>query len=237
MKRSLTALLMMLALFGAHRPAQAGIPVIDVAALAQLIQQVTYWSEQIRHMVTQVNQLRATYESISGQRGMGQVLAISDAARNYLPEEIGATLDAIGPVAGAYAGVAGAVQAIVSANAVLPAGMLEELTPEQRELIERSRQAAASLQQMSRTAYANTSRRFGELRGLITAIGATDDQKGILELAARIQAEQAMLVNEQTKLTTLHQVAQAQELARAQQVREHSVRSVGTFRSSPARTY
>ena len=93
MKR-LAPMFVALALLTAAPAARAGIPVIDVAAIAQLIQQVTYWTQQIQHMVTQVNQMRTTYESISGQRGLGQLLAITTAARNYLPEEIGPVLDA-----------------------------------------------------------------------------------------------------------------------------------------------
>jgi len=239
MKRPSVALLLALALaLGlASSPARAGIPVIDVAAIAQLIQQVTYWSQQIQHMVTQVNQLRQTHESITGERGMGELLPVPAAARNYLPEEIGPMLDAAAGTAGAYAGVSAQVRTLVTANAVLPADTLAELTPEQRALIEDARQAAAALQGLSRAAYGNASQRFAQLQQLLAAIAATGDQKAILELSARIQSEQTMLQNEQNKLATLHQVAQAQELARAQQVREHSVRGVGAFKALPPKAY
>lgn len=237
MKRILASTVLGLALLLSSAPARAGIPVIDVAAVAQLIQQVMYWTEQIQHMVTQVNQLRQTYQSISGQRGMGQLLALTDAARNYLPEDIGPLLDGIDGAAGAYAGVSGQIQSILNANAVLSPQALADLTPEQRALIEDARRAAASLQSLSRTAYGQTSRRFAQLQSLIGQISATDDQKAILELSARIQAEQNMLANETNKLTALYQVAQSQELARAQQMREHSVRAVGTFRDLPAKSF
>ena len=46
-----------------------------------------------------------------------------------------------------------------------------------------------------------------------------------------------MLANEHTKLTTLYQVAQAQRMVRAQQVREHSVRATGAFKALPAKAY
>jgi type IV secretion system protein VirB5 len=237
MKRHLAILLSAVVLASAPAPARAGIPVIDVAAIAQLIQQVTYWTQQIQHMVTQVNQLRQTYDSISGQRGLGALLPIANAARNYLPEDAGALIDTAGGLAGAYAGVTGQIQTLLAANAVLTPQQLGDLTPAQRALVEDARRAAAALQGLSRTAYGNTSQRFAQLQQLLTAISATGDQKAILELSARIQSEQTMLQNEQNKLTTLYQVAQAQELARAQQVREHSVLSVGTFRALPAKAY
>lgn len=217
--------------------ARAGIPVIDVAAVAQLLQQITYWTQQIQHMVTQVNQLRTTYESMSGQRGLGGLLAIPIAGRNYLPEEIGPLLDAAGGLGGAYAGAGAQIEALVNANAVLTPAALGNLTPEQRALLEKARQSSATLQAMSRNAYGNTSARFAQLQQLITAIGATGDQKAILELQARVQGEQSMLQNEQTKLTTLYQAAQAQELVRTQQVRELAVKSVGTFKNLPAKAY
>jgi type IV secretion system protein VirB5 len=237
MKRTFASAALALGLLLAATPARAGIPVIDVAALAQLMQQVAHWTQQIQHMTTQIRQLQQTYDSISGQRGLERLLPITPAARNYLPEEIGPMLEAIGPVAGAYAGVAGQVRTLVEANTVLQGEAFESLTAEQRTLIENARRAAAGLQRMSGVAYGQASRRFAQLQQLLAAIAATDDQKSVLELSARIQSEQTMLATEHTKLTMLYQLAQAQALARAQQMREHSVRSTGSFKSLPARAY
>ena len=46
---------------------------------------------------------------------------------------------------------------------------------------------------------------------LIDAIPAATDQKGILDLQARIGAEQGMLQNEQTKLLVLSQALRAED--------------------------
>lgn len=237
MKHVFANAVMALALATAAAPARAGIPVIDVTAIAQLIQQVMYWSEQIQLMVNQVNQLRQTYDSITGQRGMGEVLAISEAARNYLPEDWQGALSMTEGAAAAYGGAANQVQTVLSANAILTGTALDTFTPEQRAVVEDARRAAAVLQGLSQTAYGRTSQRFRELQVLIATIAATNDQKAALELSARIQAEQNMLQNEQTKLTTLYQAAQAQEWARDQRVRELGIQSVGTFRELPARRY
>jgi type IV secretion system protein VirB5 len=69
---------------------------------------------------------------------------------------------------------------------------------------------------------------------LIDAISRATDQKGILELVARIDAEQGMLQNEQTKLNVLSQAAQGGEWARRQRAREQAVVSVGSLRNLPA---
>jgi P-type DNA transfer protein VirB5 len=237
MRRFIAAIVLACALAAVSSPARAGIPVIDVTAIAQLIEQIGYWKKQIDHMVTQIEQLRDTHRSITGQRGMGLLLAISPEARNYLPEDWQQVLDAAGAAAGAYAGTGSAVQAILAAQAVVSAEDLDRMTPEQRALLEDARIAAAALQGLSRTAYGHTSQRFAQLQQLLAAIAATDDQKGILELQARIQSEQTMLQNEQNKLTTLYQMVQAQELARSQQIREHSVRGVGSIKDLPPKSY
>ncbi|MFM1990383.1 MAG: hypothetical protein RJA99_3340 [Pseudomonadota bacterium] len=235
--RFLPAALIALALALTASPARAGIPVIDVAALAQLMQQVTYWTQQIQHMVTQVNQLKATHDSMTGDRGLQTLLPVAIAARNYLPEEIGPVLDAGAGIGAAYGEASGLVTMLVQANAKLAPDALAELTPDQRAVIEDARRAAAALQGLSRTAYGRTSQRFAQLQQLIAAIGTAGDQKAMLELSARIQSEQTMLQNEQAKLTTLYQAAQAQALVRVQQIRELTVQGAGTFRQLPSRTY
>src|SRR5687768_13168047 len=92
MRRQLFAFLLAAAALLVPLHARAGIPVIDVTAIAQLVQQVTYWQQQISAMQRQYDQLRAsreqlnqTYNSMTGTRGMEQLLPTSDLDRNYLP--------------------------------------------------------------------------------------------------------------------------------------------------------
>ena len=89
-------------------------------------------------------------------------------------------------------------------------------------------------QAIARTALANSSDRFASLQQLIGAIGGAADTKAALDLNARIVAEQTMLQNEQTKLQLLSQVAQSQEAARAQQLREQALADQGSLRQLPA---
>ncbi|MGH8262050.1 MAG: type IV secretion system protein, partial [Steroidobacteraceae bacterium] len=121
----------------------------------------------------------------------------------------------------------------IRANAVLDAAALGRLSSVERDSLESSRRSAALLQVMAREALSNTSSRFASIQQLIDAIPRATDQKGILDLQARIQAEQGMLANEQTKLTVLHQAAQAEELARRQRVREQALSSVGRLSTLP----
>ena len=67
--------------------ARAGIPVIDVTAIANLIQQIGYWQQQITGMTNQLNQLQQTHAAMTGTRGMQSLLPMSNLERNYLPPD------------------------------------------------------------------------------------------------------------------------------------------------------
>ncbi len=96
----------------------------------------------------------------------------------------------------------------MKANSILSGTQMEALSPELRQIVEQGRQSAALLNGMTQSAYQNTSQRFSALQLLISRIASAQDPKAIQDLQARIQAEQNMLTNEQTKLQSLYQVAQ-----------------------------
>jgi type IV secretion system protein VirB5 len=207
----------------AGAPKAAGIPVIDVAAIVQLIQQITYWQQQIQGMVNQLNQLRASYAAITGGRGMEALLPYAGLARNYLPPDYQELLNAANGANGAnstYSALASQVRAAVNATAVLSNGQLSLLSPAERALVEDGRRAAGTIQATTRAALQSTSQRFAALQQLIGAIGTAGDDKAIQDLQGRIAAEQAMLQNEQTKLQTLYQITQADQWANEQRTRE-----------------
>jgi type IV secretion system protein VirB5 len=89
------------------------------------------------------------------------------------------------------------------------------------------------LQVMARQSLSATSDRFTAIQQLIDAIPRARDPKAIMDLQARISAEQGMLANEQTKLQVLHQAAQAEEWARVQRAREQAIADIGSLRSLP----
>jgi type IV secretion system protein VirB5 len=210
-------------------PRASGIPVIDVAAIVQLLQQITYWQQQIQGMVNQLNQLRAHYQAITGSRGMQGLLPYTNLARNYLPPDYQEMLNAANNASGSYSALASQIRAAVNANAVLNNGQLAVLSQTERAIIEDGRRAAGTIQATTRAALQSTSQRFAALQQLIGAIATAGDDKAIQDLQGRISVEQAMLQNEQTKLQTLYQIAQADQWANEQRVREQVVNSTGTF--------
>ncbi len=237
MRKSILSLL--LACFIAFAPgtARAGIPVIDVTAVANLIQQISYWQQQISAMAQELNQLKMTHAAMTGNRGMQSLLPMTNLMRNYLPPDYAELLRVLDGNSNSYAGLSSQVQSALQANAVLSNAQLGALTPQMRELVEDSRRTAAMTAALARVAFQNTSQRFAALQALITMIGSAFDIKAIQDLQGRIAAEQAMLTNEQTKLQTLYQVAQAEQLIQQQRIRERAAADVGSVSSMPSVRY
>jgi type IV secretion system protein VirB5 len=89
------------------------------------------------------------------------------------------------------------------------------------------------LQATAQQALTTISGRFASIQQLIGAIGGARDQKAILDLQARISAEQGMLANDQSKLQVLYQAAQAQQWALQQRNREQAIADIGSLRRLP----
>jgi type IV secretion system protein VirB5 len=206
--------------------AHAQFAVIDVASLTQLVSEVQTLEQQLSTARNQLLQAQQEYQSITGSRGMGQLLA--GVPRNYLPPDW-ATVSSELHGAGAYPALATDVQAAMRSNAVLTPQQLAALAPAAGAQLQAERQSVALAQSLSHEALANSSGRFAALQQLINAIGSATDQKSILELEARISAESGMLQNEHTKLATLYQAVAAQQRADAQRLRELAIAGNGQF--------
>jgi type IV secretion system protein VirB5 len=206
--------------------AHAQFAVIDVASLAQLISEVQTLEQQLATARNQLAQAQSEYQSITGARGMQQLLA--GTPRNYLPPNW-ATLQGVLHGGGGYPALTGDVQGALRTTAVLSAAQLAALPPAAGNQLQAGRQSVALLQSVSHEALTNSSDRFAAMQQLIDAIGRADDQKSILELQARIAAEQGMLQNENTKLQVLYRGLQAQQWANSQIARELTVAGHGQF--------
>jgi type IV secretion system protein VirB5 len=214
------------ALMLAAPSAQAQMAVIDVASVSRLIQQAQTLTQQLEAARRQIEQVQALYQSTTGNRGMQQLL--SGATRNYLPTNW-AQLTAAAQGGGAFGALAADVNAALVANAVLSAQQLAALPANEQSQIAAARNSVALQQALTQQALTNSSSRFASMQQLISAIGSTNDPKGILELQARISAEQGMLQNEQTKLQVLYQAAQAQAAVAAERAREQNIAGYGSF--------
>lgn len=212
---------------GAH----AQIPVIDAGALIQLITQVNTLEQQLNTARQDLSQAEQQYQSTVGARGMEQLLGGTN--RNYLPTDW-AQLQAAMQAPGPGFALGADIGSNINSNAVLSAQQMATLAPAEQDAVQAGRRDAALVQAISQEALVRTSERFAALQTLINAISSASDQKGILDLLARITAEQSMLQNEQTKLNVLSQAAAGDELARQQRARERAVADIGSLRSLPA---
>lgn len=229
MKRAANLLAVAVLGVGLVGTAQAQMAVLDVKALVQLEQQVSYWMRQITAMQQQLTQLQSTHAALTGVRGLQNLLPVPLDVRNYLPTDWTEMQRLIAGQSTRYGALAREMAAGITAVSVLSADELARRSPQERLLIESSRSQAAWLTATSRDAYAQASARFGSLQQLIAAVGQVTDAKAVADLQARIGAEQAMLANEQAKIELLAQMAQAEEASQAERQREAVIAGHGQF--------
>jgi len=228
MNRTVRLLMAIMATVAGMSAAHAQFAVIDVASLTQLISEAQTLEQQLATARNELSQAQAQYQSMTGGRGMAQLL--SGTNRNYLPPDW-ATLQGVTRGSSTYPALAADLQAALRTASILSAAQLAALSPTASAQLQASRQSVALMQSVSHEALTNSSNRFAAVQQLIDAIGRTTDQKAILELQARISAEEGMLENEHTKLQMLDQGIQAQQWAAAQQGRELTVAGHGQFGS------
>ena len=216
-----------LALAAAAPDAHAQFAVIDVAAVTQLVTEVQNLEQALTVAREHLEEAETELRSMTGDRGMEQLLAGTN--RNYLPPDWEQLTAALNHASVAYAALSTGIRQAIVEDTVLTPQQVARLSPDGQQQLAEDRQPAALLQAVSRQALANASGRFADLQQLIGAIGAASDQKGVLDLNARIGAEQAMLENEQTKLATLVAAAEAQHWTDEEQDRERAIDGQGRF--------
>jgi type IV secretion system protein VirB5 len=214
------------------QPAKAQSAVIDVAAVVQWVAQIAKMVQQILLLESQLKQAQQTYESMTGTRGMEKLL--SGVVRNYLPTDWAALQAAVDQTSAAYPALSNAVQTLIKANAVLNDAQLDALSAPARAQLVAARKAAAMLQATAQQALASSSDRFSAIQQFIDALPDAKDSKAVMDLQARIAAEQGMLINDQTKLQELFQAAQGEQWALQLRTREQVMADVGSLRELPA---
>jgi len=209
----------------------AQFAVIDVASLAQLIQEYETLQQELTTARDNLSVAQQAYAAATGLRGMQQLLAGTQ--RNYLPTSWGDVQGVLQGGSSAYGALSTSTQNILTTNAVLSPQQVSGLSPAEQMHLNNARQTAALLQAVSRLALSTTSSRFASLQQLINAMSGATDPKAVMDLQARIGAEQAMLANDASKLQVLYQVAQGQQWAQQQQRQEQAIADIGSPRTLP----
>lgn len=170
--------------------------------------QVASWAAQYIQMIEQYQQLVATYRSLNGARGMER-LVNNPLIRQYLPDD--------------YANI-------------LSQGygnwrQLRRLLDDPigtKNLHRRARDQLAVDEAMVQEAYRQASKRIRDIQVLLDKLRDTNDAKDTADLQGRIQAEQAMIQNENVKLAMLKNLQEVEsrkltEMSRANRVKSFNI--------------
>jgi type IV secretion system protein VirB5 len=194
----------LLAVAGTAAHAQ-GIPVIDIANLIQTIQQVLNDVTKIENQVQQITALQNQLSSITGTRNLGAVLN-SPALQNYVPSNAYTVVNAVD--SSGYSGLS------TTAKTLRDAGMIYnclDLTGSQRTSCQATLAQPYQQKGLLQDAMRAASGRLGQISALMNQVNATSDQKAVLEIQARIGAENAMLTHEMSQIQMLQGMADSEE--------------------------
>jgi len=211
--------------------AQAQYPVIDIRAIAQLIIQVQQLEQALRVAQSTLGQAQQAYAAITGGRGMQLLLAGIN--RNYLPTNWGQLQGAANGGGGAYGALGGVVAATIQQNALLTPALTANFSAPENAQLNARRQAIALQEALTQQELSNVSQRFDAIQALVNAIPTATDEKGILDLQARIQVEQGMLQNENSKLHVLYEATQSLAQTEVERADEQAIVDIGHLSALP----
>ena len=201
-------------------PTLAQIPVTDGASLAQQIQQVAAWQQQLQGMYQQYQQQLKQFQALTGARGFGDVLA-NPLLQRYLPLNLKQMYD----------GVATGNMSSVASAARQQAMIFDCLTikdPVQQTLCNRQLNAPFAVKDMFTKAYEGAEATFESIEGLRKQINFTQDPKAIAELQARIQTEQANAQNALVKVQMAAKLAEIETKLVEQEKYERSLKNMSS---------
>ena len=221
MKRFLRVSAAMLFTLTASASHSQGIPVIDIANLIQTIQQVLNDVTKIENQVQQITQLQNQLSSITGARNLGNVFN-SPTLQNYVPAEAYTVVNAVDT--SGYSGLS------PTAKSLRDAGMVYnclDLAGAARTNCQATLAQPYQQKGLLQDAMKSAAGRLSQIGSLMSQINATSDQKGVLEIQARISAENAMLTHEMSQIQMLQGMADSEERIARSQDRERQYQMLG----------
>ncbi len=233
MNRIASLFVLAMGLMGIGGNAYAFDLVEDIGAIASLGDQLSQLKQQYQVMQQQYQQLQQTYQSVAGVRNMAGI-ANNPALRQYLPPDYQTVLQlGSGAVNGQYASLDGAASAIKQASKIVDITQTS-IDPNSAtgQAYQNSQNQAATNLALASASFQQSSARISGLQQMLDTVNQAPDEKDILDLQGRIQAEQVMLQNESIRLASLAQLAQAQRDIATQQASEIRLkRTQGTLPS------
>ena len=198
-----------------------GIPVIDIANLVQTILQVLNDVTKINNQVQQITTLQSQLDSINGARNLGNVFN-NPTLKNYVPPEAYTYLNAVNT--SGYSGLN------ATAKVLRDAGMVYncmDLTGAARTSCQAALAQPYQQKGLLQDAMKSAAGRLSQINSLMSEINATSDQKAVLEIQARISAENALLTHEVSQVQMLQGMADSEERIARSRERERQYQTLG----------
>ena len=206
---------------GAGNARAQGIPVIDIANLIQTILQVLNDVTEIENQVQQITQLETQVKSINGVRNLGNVFN-NPMLRNYVPAEAYTYLNAVNT--SGYSGLNGTAKALRDAGMVYNCmDLVGAARTDCQAALAQPYQQKGLLQDAMKSAAG----RLSQIQSLMGQINGTSDQKAVLEIQARIGAENALLAHEVSQVQMLQGMADSEERIARSRERERQYQMLG----------
>jgi type IV secretion system protein VirB5 len=201
--RAILAAAVLAALGWAGTATASGIPVVDVASINQQIIQIQHALTQIEQLKSQLETANKELAAMSGSRGLATVIdSVYDAGMEVDADRVRTR-----------EGLKSAADYGLDGTAA--------------DIFDGQNSNAAEWLAQSQAALRQSQQRFEALTGLIAKVNDSPDQKDVLDLQARINAENVMLQNESVKLAMMQSRAEARRTVEEQRIRQMGLESTG----------
>lgn len=195
-------------------PARADVPVIDGMSIAQLVKQVQQAAQQIQLLQQQVQQVMSIYNAVSHVTDLGSAVSALGllGIQNPLPVNPYAVQSLLNGT-GSVEGMAGSIGSLFNSNWETSHVYMPTGTSYETSLMERGATSIAGIQGLSGQLYQSMAQRLPLLQELQDRLTGAKDPKDVMDLQARLAAEQSYIQAQGVQAQTLAmmQVASYQE--------------------------
>lgn len=188
-------------------PARALDIVFDPQAYARQFEELQELTKQLDTMKEQLSEAKALYDSMNQLTNVNDIASLlnSDELRHYLPAEFS---EIEGLIDGSGSGLAGLTDSLD--------GYLDQNRHYQSEAnnfyaqeLDRIARQTGAKHSIGQAVYETASRRIDQLEQLRERVSTAGTAKEVMDLSARLQAEQALLQNEVLRMQGLAMIQQA----------------------------
>jgi type IV secretion system protein VirB5 len=195
-------------------PAHAQMPVIDGASVAQLMAQVRQAAQQIQLLQQQVQQVMSIYNAVAHVTDLGSAVSALGmlGIQNPLPVNPYAVQSLLNG-RGSVEGMAGSIGSLFNSNWETAHVYTPTGTSYEASLVQRGATSIAGIQGLSGQLYQSMAQRLPLLQALQDRLNSAKDPKDVMDLQARLAAEQSYIQAQGVQAQTLGmmQVAAYQE--------------------------